>query len=354
MTMRRHKELTHLLREQLTYTLQHFTLAAAPTVLQVEKKEVFLQPLCAAFLVFRVLLMSTAPESLVAELLQALSIVVPTVPAGNTAAALSGGSGADKEAKEKEAASQSISTEALQEVLQLQMEALKVLDVDYTLYPAHAFAFRWLFTDDAAFTNLLALQQEQQWRQGNRSASHAPSPLSLLQRTAQVRRPPLVSHLEVLRLLKSGPQAAVTSEAYLSCSALVNAVHEQREDEDVGDAPGGFAPVLSTIQRWWPPCARPSAADCGLRRPLYSIPRAHYPRLDGVYRAAQAFTVFLQRVNSDVLSVVGPPEVRDAQKLKLLQAELRHCVGHHNEVDMVYMQDLVEADFTTTDPDTML
>ncbi|KPA84982.1 hypothetical protein ABB37_01418 [Leptomonas pyrrhocoris] len=360
MTAIRQKELAHRIREQLTYTLQHFSSPATPTAAQIEKKEVFLQPLRAAFLVFRVLLMSNVGESLVAslwplmwpELLRALSIgtqMAPTITATQ-------GEGVGKSAPP-------MSTEALQEILKLQMEALKVLDVDYTLCPAHAFAFRWLFTDDAALTNLLALQQQQQQRHHRsrrdaENAPHSPSPFVLSLRPSATRRLPFVSHLEVLQLLQQTPP--VPSDAHLSIPAVVSAVHEPRgqtarEETDAFRCDGeGVAPVLSTIQHCWPLRARPSAADRGLRRPLYNIPVTHYPRLDGIYRAAQAFTLLLQRVNGDALPLAASSELMDLQRFAWLQAELGQCVGHHNEVDVAYMQDLVEADLTTTDPDTML
>jgi hypothetical protein len=359
LSMVRQKELIHLIREQLTYTLQHFSSSIAPpTAVQIEKKEVFVQPLRSAFLVFRVLLMSNARESLVAslwplvwpELLRALAIVPP----GPASAA--GAEGDNESAKP----TRQIGAEALREILLLQMEALKVLDTDYTLHPAHALAFRWLFTDDAALTSLVALQQQQQHhrsRKSKQSSFHTSSPLAALLHSSVVRRQPLVSHLEVLHLLQE--TSPVTSSAYLCTSSVVSAVHEPRmspshdDDSDLTTS-DGLAPVLSTIQQLWPPCARPSASDDGLRRPLYNIPVVHYLRLDGLYRAAQAFTLLVQRVNAEALPCAAASELKDVQCLLSLQAEVAQCVGHHNEVDLAYMQDLVEADLTTTDPDTML
>ncbi|KPI85232.1 hypothetical protein ABL78_5715 [Leptomonas seymouri] len=351
----RQKELILRIREQLTDTLQRFSSPATPTAAQIEKKEVFVQPLRAAFLVFRVLLMINAPESLVAslwplvwpELIRALSIVT------HEACSSARGEGAAREAP-------CVSVEAEQEILKLQMEALKVLDVDYTLNPAHALAFRWLFADDAALTNLMALQQQQihSRRQSESTAPHTPSPFELLSRDSTMRRPPLVSHLEVLHLLKKTPLAP--SNVHFSPSAVISTIHEsqakaaRQESSALYCTNESFAPVLSTIQRCWPLCARPSASDSGLRRPLYNIPSTHYLRLDSIHCAAEAFTVLLQRVNRDALPCAASGELGDVQSLVRLQTGLNECVGHHSEVCVAYMQDLVEADLTTTDPDTML
>ncbi|CAG9580485.1 conserved hypothetical protein [Leishmania major strain Friedlin] len=334
----RHAEFVRLLREQLTYAFQHFSSSAIPTVAQLQQKEVFLQPVRAALFVFRVVLVCNVRESLVAslwpivlpELFRVLSIQ-PTEKgpnAGKGAGSLSQPSSAD--------------VGVLREIAATQMEALKVLDMDYTLHPAHALTFRWLFTDDAALESLAAIQaRETVGPQGGLPCSDA------------VTRQPAVSHLEVLRLLQTSPQSVAE---HLDAAAVVNAVHEPRVAAAASHCDFCLAAPLSSIPRAWPTSPRPSAADTGLRRPLYNIPSMHYQCLDGVYRAAQAFTLLLQRLNIHIphTSEATQSGQQNAATLASLCAAVSATVGTHNEVDMAYIYDLLEADMTSTHPDTML
>ncbi|CAJ1991896.1 Dopey N-inal [Leishmania donovani] len=334
----RHAEFVRLLREQLTYAFQHFSSSAIPTVAQLQQKEVFLQPVRAALFVFRVVLLCNVRESLVAslwpivlpELFRVLSIQL-TEKGPNTgkgAGSLSQPSSAD--------------VGVLREIAATQMEALKVLDMDYTLYPAHAFAFRWLFTDDTALESLAAMQARgTAGLQGGLPCSNVAT------------RQPAVSHLEVLRLLQTSPQ---TVAEHLDAATVVNAVHEPRVSAAASHRDFCLAAPLSSIPRTWPTLPRPSAADTGLRRPLYNIPSIHYQRLDGVYRAAQAFTLLLQRLNMHTphTSEAARSGQQNAATLASLCVAVSAAVGTHNEVDMAYIYDLLEADMTSTDPDTML
>ncbi|CBZ29741.1 conserved hypothetical protein [Leishmania mexicana MHOM/GT/2001/U1103] len=334
----RHPEFVRLLREQLTHAFQHFSSSAIPTVAQLRQKEVFLQPVRAALFVFRVVLLCNLRESLVAslwpivlpELFRVLSIQLTEKGpnTGKDAGSLSQPSPAD--------------VGVLREIAATQMEALKVLDIDYTLYPAHALAFRWLFTDDAALESLAAIQaRETAWLPGG------------LPSTDAVTRQPAVSHLEMLRLLQTSPQ---TVAEHLDATTVVNAVHEPRVAAAASHCDFCLAAPLSSILRTWPTAPRPSAADTGLRRPLYNIPSIRYQRLDGVYRAAQAFTLLLQRMNMHPphTSEVTQSRQQNAATFASLCVAVSAAVGTHNNVDMAYMYDLLEADMTSTDPDTML
>ncbi|KAG5470754.1 hypothetical protein LSCM1_02003 [Leishmania martiniquensis] len=333
----RHAELAHLLREQLTYTFQHFSSAASPTVAQLQRKELFLQPVRAALLTFRVVLLCSLRESLVASL---WPMVLPELYRVLSMQLTGCGHSAEKGVSSP---SQPSLAEwgVLREIAATQMEALKVLDTDYTLYPAHALAFRWLFTNDTALASLTALQRRQT------AVVKGDLPIK-----DAARRHPAVSHLEVLHLLQASPPSVAE---HLNATAVVNGVHEPRAAADGPHCDTWLAAPLSSLPRAWPACVRPSSADKGLRRPLYNIPSSHYQRLDGVYRAAQAFTLLLQRLNTHALHTheAAPMQQYEAA-LATLCAAVSTAVGMHNEVDMAYMYDLLEADMTSTDPDTML
>ncbi|KAG5494905.1 hypothetical protein JIQ42_02521 [Leishmania sp. Namibia] len=334
----RHAELVHLLREHLTYAFQHFSSSAIPTVAQLQHKELFLQPVRAALFVFRVVLLCNLRESLVASL---WPIVLPELCRILSTPLTGSGPNAGKGVSSPSQPSPAEWT-VLREIVATQIEALKVLDTDYTLYPGHALAFRWLFTDDTALASLAVLQG----RQTASAKGDMPS-------ADAVTRHPAVSHLEVLHLLQTSPPSVAK---HLDATAVVNTVHEPRAATGAPHCDSWLAAPLSSLPRTWPTSPRPSAADRGLRRPLYNIPSAHYQRLDGVYRAAQAFTLLLKRLNTHAprrFEAAQPVQQYEAT-LASLCAAVSAAVGMHNEVDTAYMCDLLEADMTTTDPDTML
>ncbi|KAG5471173.1 hypothetical protein CUR178_02484 [Leishmania enriettii] len=334
----RRAELVHLLREHLAYAFQHFSSSTIPTVAQLQHKELFLQPLRAALLAFRVVLLCNLRESLVASL---WPIVLPELCRILSTPLTGSGPDAGKSVLSSSQPSPAEWT-ALGEIAATQIEALKVLDTDYTLYPAHALAFRWLFTDDAALASLAVLQ-------GRQTASVKGG----MPTADTVTRHPAVSHLEVLHLLQtSSPSVA----KHLDAAEVVNTVHEPRAATGVPHCDSWLAAPLSSLPRTWPASPRPSAADTGLRRPLYNIPSSHYQRLDGVYRAAQAFTLLLQRLNTHAAGTfeAAQPVQQYEATLASLCAAVSAAVGMHNEVDTAYMCDLLEADMTSTDPDTML
>ncbi|KAK7195813.1 Dopey, N-terminal [Novymonas esmeraldas] len=321
----RQTEFAHLLREQLTNAFSHFSSPTIPTVAELQRREYALPPVRAALFVFRVVLICGVRESLVASLwptvLPELVRVLSITAAGDESA---------------------VEVDTMREIVATQMEALKVLDVDYTLYPAHALAVRWLFTDDASAPRQLSAP---------RSATTAPAATF----DAVLTRSPAASREEALQ---TPPASSSTAAAPLdAAAAVVHAVHEPRPPTAEPGLSELSASSLMSVQRLWPASPRPPTAGAGLRRPLFCIPPTHYCRLHGVHRATQAFAALLHRLDlpehPSSASASSSQLLPVSERLASVCAAVGACVGLHCDVDMVYLHDIVEADMTNTDPDTM-